>query len=574
MLRTFTLLIFSLFTFFGLSGQIIITAVFDGPLSGGTPKGAELYVTEDIDDLSLFGIGSANNGGGTDSVEFSFPSVPASMGTYLYVATEAENFNTFFGFDPDFTDGAMSINGDDAIELFLNGTVIDVFGDINEDGTGTPWEYLDGWAYRVSDTGPDGSTFVIDNWTFSGINALDGATTNAGALNPVPIQTYAGGGGFADYTVTVQSNFFDPADLTIETGQSVKWVNLGGFHNVNGSQATYPNNPESFGSGAASSDPWEYIFTFTIPGVYDYQCDPHVGFGMIGTVVVEDPAGPEYPLYDIAIVTTEDADGVADSSGVLCTLSGNVYGVNLGSGLSFTMIDNNGDGINVYSSSNDFGYEVKEGDNLEVFGRIGQYNGLTQISPDTVILVSSGNPLLDPVVVTELSEVTESKLIKIENLTIVDPAEWSNSGSGFNVELSDGVNTFFMRVDNDVDVYGTDPPTQAFNLTGLGGQFDSSSPYDGGYQIFPRYLADIDLISGTNDLPFTQYKISPNPVMDYLNLPEVSNNAKLNLFDINGKSISVVSSNDRLDVSNLTPGIYTLRIIDGENRLQGRFIKN
>ena len=30
----------------------------------------------------------------------------------------------------------MGINGDDAVELFHNGTVIDTFGDINTDGNG------------------------------------------------------------------------------------------------------------------------------------------------------------------------------------------------------------------------------------------------------------------------------------------------------------------------------------------------------------------------------------------------------------------------------------------------------
>ena len=53
--------------------NMVITAVFDGPLSGGTPKGIELYVIRDINDLSEYGVGSANNGGGSDGEEFTFP---------------------------------------------------------------------------------------------------------------------------------------------------------------------------------------------------------------------------------------------------------------------------------------------------------------------------------------------------------------------------------------------------------------------------------------------------------------------------------------------------------------------
>ncbi|MFT4696748.1 MAG: plastocyanin, partial [Urechidicola sp.] len=52
-----------------------------------------------------------------------------------------------------------------------------------------------------------------------------------------------------DHTVeTVSNTAFSPTDLTITVGQTVQWVNTGGSHNVNGTAATYPNNPESFGN--------------------------------------------------------------------------------------------------------------------------------------------------------------------------------------------------------------------------------------------------------------------------------------------------------------------------------------
>ena len=86
---------------------------------------------------------------------------------------------------------AANINGDDAIELFENGNVIDTFGDINTDGTGEPWEYLDGWVSRISQTGPDGVIFVFDSWTYSGINALDGETSNGTAVLPFPVGAYS-----------------------------------------------------------------------------------------------------------------------------------------------------------------------------------------------------------------------------------------------------------------------------------------------------------------------------------------------------------------------------------------------
>ena len=175
--------------------DLVITGVIDGPLTGGIPKAVELCVLNDVVDLSIYGIGSANNGGGSDGEEFTFPAGAASAGTFLYVASEATGFTDFFGFTPTHTSAAASINGDDAIELFMSGGVIDVFGDINVDGTGQPWEHLDGWAYRNTGTGPDGTTFNIANWSFSGPNALDGETTNATATTPFPIGTFASCGG-------------------------------------------------------------------------------------------------------------------------------------------------------------------------------------------------------------------------------------------------------------------------------------------------------------------------------------------------------------------------------------------
>ena len=174
------------------TNSLVIIGVYDGPNTGGTPKGVELYALADIADLSLFGISSVTNGAGTNgsTIEFTFPADALTAGQSIFVATEATEFTNFFGFAPDYTTGVVGINGDDAIELYENGVIIDTFGDVNMDGSGTPWDYLDGWAYRVSNTGPDGTSFIIANWTFSGINQLEGATTNAACAVPYPLGTY------------------------------------------------------------------------------------------------------------------------------------------------------------------------------------------------------------------------------------------------------------------------------------------------------------------------------------------------------------------------------------------------
>ncbi len=173
------------------TNSLVIIGAYDGPNTGGTPKGVELYALADIADLSLFGLSSVTNGAGTNgsTIEFTFPTGSLTAGQSIFVATEATEFTNFFGFAPNYITGVVGINGDDAVELYENGVIIDTFGDVNVDGTGTAWDYLDGWAYRVSNTGPDG-TFVIGNWTFSGINQLEGGTTNAACTVPYPLNTY------------------------------------------------------------------------------------------------------------------------------------------------------------------------------------------------------------------------------------------------------------------------------------------------------------------------------------------------------------------------------------------------
>jgi hypothetical protein len=178
------------------TNSMVITGVYDGPLSGGTPKGVELFVLTEIPagDLSLYGVSSVSNGGGSTAgnVEFSFPSNGSAIaaGTFIYVSTESTNFTTFFGMAPDYTTGVVAINGDDSIELYESGQIIDVYGDVNNDFSGEAYDYLDGWAYRNSNTGPEGTTFTPGNWSYSGTNALDGEPDNASATTPFPIGTY------------------------------------------------------------------------------------------------------------------------------------------------------------------------------------------------------------------------------------------------------------------------------------------------------------------------------------------------------------------------------------------------
>ncbi|HKQ95134.1 MAG TPA: plastocyanin/azurin family copper-binding protein [Aestuariivirgaceae bacterium] len=95
--------------------------------------------------------------------------------------------------------------------------------------------------------------------------------------------------------------WFDPIGLHIEPGRTIRWINRdpGNSHTTT---AYHPNNdghPLRIPKDAASwnSDyllPDEsFSVRFEQVGVYDYFCRPHEHAGMVGRIVVGDPADVE-----------------------------------------------------------------------------------------------------------------------------------------------------------------------------------------------------------------------------------------------------------------------------------------
>mgnify|MGYP001791319794 CR=1 FL=1 len=175
--------------------DLLITGIIDGPLPGGLPKGIELYVVNDIADMSIYGVESTTNGTAAAGVEFTFPADTYTAGTYVYVATESAGFNQYLGVTPQYEDNVVGINGDDTVILYKNGAIEDSIGRIGEDGTGKDWDHKDGWAYRKDGKGPN-ATFDATEWTFSGADALDGCDksddsgTNGECSSVFPVGTY------------------------------------------------------------------------------------------------------------------------------------------------------------------------------------------------------------------------------------------------------------------------------------------------------------------------------------------------------------------------------------------------
>ncbi len=296
------------------AAPMLLTAIFDGPLSGGIPKGVEIYVSEDINDLSVCGIGSANNGGGTDGEEFSFPAgSSASAGDFIYVASETTGFTAFFGFAPTYNAGsALSINGDDAVELFCNDTLIDVYGEADVDGSGEAWEYLDSFAYRVSET-EGSSTFMLSDWNIEGPNALDGTSVNDGTIPVGSFEFAAGSLFFSEYIEGSSNN--KALEIVNLTGSE---VTLDGNYSVevyfNGSSS--PGQTIGLQGSLANRDVFVLANPNSVADILDEtdQTSGSVAFNGDDALVLRGPAGE---ILDVIGTVGEDPGsewGTGDAS--------------------------------------------------------------------------------------------------------------------------------------------------------------------------------------------------------------------------------------------------------------------
>ncbi len=217
--------------------------------------------------------------------------------------------------------------------------------------------------------------------------------------------------------------------------------------------------------------------------------------------------GQTYDFQNITIgaATAIDSNGVGTRIGEYVSLTGVLHCDNFRTnGYDITMIDANNDGINIFNSTYLNGYIPAEGDEIKVEGQIEQFNGLLQIKPSSITVLSQGVALQTATVVTALDETTESQFIELQGLNLINnETNWPNNG---NIDVTDGTTTFRVRVPAASAMAGTPIPTGAFYITGIGKQFDSSSPYTSGYQIFPcdaGLFCDIDISVTVDDYSLT-----------------------------------------------------------------------
>ena len=90
---------------------------------------------------------------------------------------------------------------------------------------------------------------------------------------------------------------FEPADLTIKVGTTVKWVNASGEDGPRHTSTDDPEweTPQAHAILPQGAEKWRTPFlrngesathTFTVPGKYEYFCETHGPYGMVATITV------------------------------------------------------------------------------------------------------------------------------------------------------------------------------------------------------------------------------------------------------------------------------------------------
>ncbi len=545
-------LFFSICTAFYGHAQIVITEIMYNPPESGTDslEYFELYnnssSTVDISNWTF-----------TQGVTHTFAQgTSMAAGEYLVLAVNASAFSSVFGFQPlVWTAGALTNSGEDIELRDAANNVIDYVDYKNA----APWPTgANGMGHSLVLCDPNADNSLPENWqdaltsTGKTINGFE-VFGNPGAASDCPSGVTALDDNYivtsgATATLHVLMNDILPgsASPTVVVITQAPQQGSAVVSSTNNTIAYTPN------SGYCGND----MFTYRVCEGAD--CDE-------ATVTITVRC---YPQYSIDQINDVNANGEADSVGIYCELTATVYGVDLRpGGLQFTMIDDTNTGITVFSAVNDYGYTVTEKDKITVRGQINLFNGLLQILPDTLFKVSANNPLVNPLVVQTHDEGIESKLIRINNLKYLDPAQWATGmGSGFSVFMvSDDhpSDTIQVRIDNDVDLFNLPAPPAPFDLIGIGGQFDNSNPYTSGYQIAPRYTPDVSTLVGLKEADFSaQVSLAPNPASDVLNIRSETAFDALRIFDAYGHLVQTVKRpglQEQLNVQHFAPGVYFVR---------------
>ncbi|RPD96562.1 lamin tail domain-containing protein [Aureibaculum marinum] len=151
-----------------ITNKVFISEIAD-PDNNANARFIEIYNADSKPiDLTAWTLNRYTNDSETVSSSMDLTGITLAVGQAFVIAVNDVEFEATYGFAPDMdgtSTGPAGSNGDDNITLVdPNGTVIDIFGVIGFDGSGTDHEFEDGRALRNTSVTEGNPVYTISEW--------------------------------------------------------------------------------------------------------------------------------------------------------------------------------------------------------------------------------------------------------------------------------------------------------------------------------------------------------------------------------------------------------------------------
>lgn len=515
--------------------DLIISEYLEG---SGNNKALEIYNGTGADvDLSNYSLQKEVNGAGGFKGELKLTGTLANGKTYVLV-NSGSNIADLKAKADKVEASITSFNGNDAVGLFKNGSLIDVVGVV---GNTANWG-MDVTLRRKSSILSPNAAYVVDEWDIAAKDDI----SNIGMHSLSAV-------------VGASVTFGTSGDLgSIETGTTVNKTII-----VKGADLTGDVTVAISGTGFSSTKT-------TLP-----------------KSELESEAGCELPVKFVASATGTQEGTVTITGGGLTeaktlTLSANVYEVAEVSTLAAVLANPKGETVykltseatiifinkaNIYlhdATATTLLYngskiipdaDIAVGHNLKgIKVKVDEYNGAKQLVPVAMgTIPSQGNVVPEPEVTTVEALVANPgnfahKLVVVHNVTMENKA-FGTPPTNNTVTGVSGTATLVCR-DNFGVLEGFTPPATQISLIGFVELYSNKA------QIYPRSTGDISTFVSNPSLDATNTKVYATAGRVIV---ETESAARVEIFNTVGQAVKVVTVDGSATI-NLNKGLYIVRV--------------
>jgi len=456
------------------------------------------------------------------------------------IANSQTVFENTYGFTPNMSNGSViNGNGNDGYFLYYggdhsNGVLVDAYGAVDQNGSGTAWDYEDSDAERDEGVTQPSPSWIESEWTItSPANAADCtpgvSNLGGGSVTPSIQKAYSISSTEIDVFYDMDMTSVVNSDYTLTGSETVTFSNA--FIDSDNLQLVHLMNPSA-----------TIVADTTLDNLEDAGNDTNYDFY----------AG----ITPIALTNTLNPGGHIDN-GQLATFQ--AY-VTAGDSYNSGWVS---DYAGAYNGVLVFSYDLPDsidiGDRVLFTAERDQYFGLTELTSPVPLNVEDGI-LINPTVIagsdidstinqnTNPAEKWEGQLVKIEDVEVATPVDPNLSYIG----SDDGWTTSFIIGDNvDYEYSSCGPILDQVISTGETVNVVGVVDFDyGNYRINPRDSADISGYEAVDDTPNSQKATLvnyPNPVKSQttisFNLKQnTGNSPSIKIYNLQGQLIKILNT--------------------------------